>query len=223
MSLKLIQILSENPILLLFCVAGIGCVLGKIPVLGVRIGSAGVLFAGLAISSLDSRLVLPDVVYLIGLVVFVYTAGLACGPMFLENFRKSGVRYNALVLTGLIFAFLVTYFLRLILGLSPNFASGMFVGSLTNTPALAAVLEHLHSQGAVASNLQRVLSEPVVAYSLTYPLGVGGMILVLAVAKRFVLPEVGHVLDETISDRTIEITQTPYPALKFWLFRLSSG
>ncbi len=41
----------------------------------------------------------------------------------------------------------------------------MFAGSLTNTPALAGVIEHIKAVGG----LEAALSEPVVAYSLTYP------------------------------------------------------
>jgi len=69
------------------------------------------------------------------------------------------------------------------LGLKPTLAAGMYAGSLTCTPALAGVLEFLKSYVPAAS-LEQALSEPVVGYSLAYPMGVVGMILALYLAQR---------------------------------------
>ena len=108
----LIRLLIESPLLLLFCVSGAGCLLGKLPVLGVRFGVSAVLFTGLAISSLDPRLALPDIIYIFGLVLFVYTTGMGCGPAFFLSLRKSGLRDNALVAGVLAVAAALTYGLR---------------------------------------------------------------------------------------------------------------
>jgi putative transport protein len=72
-----IQLLLENPLLLLFIVAAIGYPLGQIKIKGSSLGVAAVLFVGLAIGSLHPDLKLPEVVYLLGLVIFVYTIGLS--------------------------------------------------------------------------------------------------------------------------------------------------
>jgi putative transport protein len=57
--------------------------------------------------------------------------------------------------------------------------AGMFAGSLNNTPALAGVLETIKSYvpAAGGASLDQMLAEPVVGYSITYPVGVVGMIL----------------------------------------------
>jgi len=68
-----------------------------------------------------------------------------------------------------------------VLHLSPPMAAGMFAGTLTNTPTLAAELEFLRRAGAGSA-------EPVVGYSLTYPVGVLGMIVALMVARRRMRP-----------------------------------
>ena len=64
-----------------------------------------------------------------------------------------------------------------VLQLSAPMAAGIFAGSLTNTPTLAAELEFLRHAGAETA-------EPVIGYSLTYPFGVLGMIVALTVARR---------------------------------------
>jgi putative transport protein len=91
-----IDILATNTVLLLFVVAGLGYPLGRIGIGGFRLGVAAVLFVGLAIGALDPRLALPDFVYLFGLVLFVYTIGLASGPQFFASFRRRGLRDNLL-------------------------------------------------------------------------------------------------------------------------------
>ena len=68
-------------------------------------GVAFVLFIGLAFGALDQALKIPEEIYLLGLVFFVYTIGLSSGSVFLESIRKRGLKANALVIAGLLAAF----------------------------------------------------------------------------------------------------------------------
>ena len=86
----MIDILRYNPLLLLFVIAAIGWPLGRIQIGGVRLGVAAVLFTGLAIGSLDPELRLPEIIYLVGLVLFVYTVGLTSGSIFFASLRRKG-------------------------------------------------------------------------------------------------------------------------------------
>jgi putative transport protein len=104
----MIQLLIDNPLLLLFVVAAVGYPLGRIKIFGVSLGVAAVLFAGLAIGSLDPSLKLPELVYQLGLVLFVYTVGLSSGPGFVAAFRRKGLRDNLFVLGILMLAAVLT-------------------------------------------------------------------------------------------------------------------
>lgn len=170
--------LVEQPLLLLFVVAALGYPLGRIPIAGSTVGIASVLFVGLAFGALDPRLELPEFAYVFGLVLFVYSVGLTSAKGLLASFRRSSVREHAMVLGILMAATLLTGILGRQLGLSTAMAAGVFAGSLTNTPALAAVLEHMgsHPLGGAA--------EPIVGYSLTYPIGVIGALGAVALARR---------------------------------------
>lgn len=87
-----IQLLLNNPLLLLFVVAALGYFLGKIKIRGSSLGVAAVLFVGLAFGALHPDLKLPEIVYLLGLVLFVYTIGLSSGQAFSLHFgAKDGV------------------------------------------------------------------------------------------------------------------------------------
>ncbi|RRR73367.1 MAG: transporter [Candidatus Viridilinea halotolerans] len=179
----MIDLLIANPLLLLFVVAAIGYLFGRIKLAGISLGVAAVLFVGLAFGALHPDLRIPQIVYLLGLVLSVYTIGLSSGPSFFASFQRKGLRDNILVLGVIMLAALGAVAAHRLLGLTPAMTAGMFAGSLTNTPALAGVIEQLkNGTGSVSSAL---LAEPVVGYSVTYPMGVLGMILTAYLLQRF--------------------------------------
>jgi putative transport protein len=177
----MIPLLIDNPLLLLFAVAALGYLLGRVRIAGGSLGVAAVLFVGLAFGALNPDLRLPEVFYQLGLVLFVYTVGLSSGPGFFAALRRQGLRDNLFVAALLAGAALLTALAASLLRLKATYAAGIFTGSLTNTPALAGVLEALKAAAASAPEL---LTEPVVAYSVTYPVGVIGTLAALAVAQR---------------------------------------
>ncbi len=210
----MVQILIDNPLILLFVVAAIGYPIGQIKVFGVSLGVAAVLFAGLAAGALNPNLKLPEIIYTLGLVLFVYTVGLSSGPGFFTSLRRKGLRDNLLVLAMVIFAAAITYAIALVLKLQPPVAAGMYAGSLTNTPALAAVVEFVGSYAPEATRDQ-LLAEPVVGYSITYPMGVIAVIFAIVLMQRLwridyqaeaqALPE--YAMHERLQTRTVEVTR----------------
>ena len=179
----MVDLLAGNPLLLLFLVASIGFPLGHLRVAGIGLGVAAVLFTGIAIGALDPRLQLPELVYQLGLVLFVYTIGLTSGPGFFASFRRRGLRDNAFALVVLLSGLAVLATLVSALGLQAPFAAGVFAGSLTNTPALAALLETIH-RALPADAAQAIAADPVVGYSLAYPVGVIAPIAAIAIFQR---------------------------------------
>ncbi len=178
----MLDFLVEHPLLLLFLVTAIGYLLGRIKIKGVSLGVAAVLFVGLAIGSLDPRLKLPDVLFELGLVIFMYTIGIASGPGFFAAMRRKGLRDNLLALGVLLFAAGLTVIFTLLLGLRPALAAGLYAGSLTNTPALAAVLDAIQ-RTAPPDQVEALLTQPAIGYSIAYPMGVLGMIASILVCQ----------------------------------------
>ena len=179
----MIGLLIANPLLLLFVVAGIGYFLGQIRIGGVNLGIGAVLFVGLGVGSLHPDLKLPEIVYLLGLVLFVYTVGISSALSFFESLRGPGLRDNAVVAGVLACSAALVWVLSRAFGLTPGLAAGLFAGGLTNTPALAGAIDYLkHAPGTAAS--ARALAEPTVAYSLAYPFGVLGVILSIHLVRR---------------------------------------
>jgi putative transport protein len=171
---SLVALLAKNPLLLLFLVAAVGYPLGRLRVRGSELGVAAVLFVGLAAGALDPSLALPEIVYMLGLAIFVYTVGLSSGRAFVASLRRDGLRDSALAAGVVALAALGAAGVRALAGLDRGTTAGLFSGALTNTPALAAAVEALRA-GAPGMTV----SEPVVAYSICYPLGVLGVVLAL--------------------------------------------
>lgn len=180
---NLIDIFIEHPLLLLFVVASLGYLAGTIKIKGSSLGVAAVLFVGLLIGTLDARLVIPEIVFSLGLVLFVYSIGLSSGPAFFQSYKTNGFRDIGFILSMLLISGCVAGLLWYIFDFSAATITGVYAGSTTNTPALAGVIEYA-SQGA-GSMLQTDLKSLVVGYSFSYPMGVLGGIIAIAVMQKW--------------------------------------
>jgi putative transport protein len=208
----MVDVLIENPLLLLFIVSALGYAIGRIKIQGSSLGVAAVLFVGLAVGALDPRLALPEIIFLLGLVIFVYSIGLSSGPGFFASFTPRGLRDNVFVLGVLVIAAVIAFALAYLLGLQGTIVAGMFAGSLTNTPALAGVVDALRASGAS----EAVLAEPVIGYSIAYPVGVLGMIFAVLAGRWLWRIDYQaeseklrgfHLVEQALFNRTIVVTQ----------------
>ena len=170
------DLLADEPLVLLAAVLAVGAIVGAVRIRGVSIGPAGALFAGLAASALDDRLVIPAIVGLVGLALFTYCVGLAAGPQLARFLRPS------LPVLGLVAALMgalaaVAALIGHVAGLARAETAGIYAGGLTNTPALAA------AQSVLDADERGV---PVVGYALAYPYGVIGMLIAVIMAAKVV-------------------------------------
>lgn len=183
----MLDLLAQNPLLVLFIVIGIGYLIGSISFLGLKLGVAAMLFVGMVFGALDRRLILPDNIYIIGVVIFVYAIGLQSGHGFFASFRKRGLRFSLIAFMILSAGAILAHVLSRLIGLSGPGTAGLFCGSITSTPALAAAVDTAKNLSANLPPEIRDLnaSSPVVIYGLTYPFGVFGAILSLFLANKF--------------------------------------
>lgn len=217
----MITILENNALLLLFLVAALGYWLGQVSFRGNRLGVAAVLFVGLAFGALDPDLNIPDAYLNLGLVLFVYTIGLSNGPGFFAKFQREGLREVLFIIGSLLLPALLLFPMGLWLQLNPASLVGIFTGQANNTPALASVLDYLQvnlPQPDVA------LAEAVVGFSVVYPMGVLGRMLVIAItlrlwrvdfkAEAYSLRKV-YPMAQELGYRTIVVTETAVTLLPF--------
>src|SRR5262245_7965390 len=122
MEIVMIQLLLGSPLLLLFIVSAIGYLLGQVSIGGIKLGVAAWLCVGLALGALHPEMKLPEVIYLLGLVIFVYAIGLGSGGAFFASFRQKGLRDNLFILGMLVAGAAIIGLLQRLLGLKPAIA-----------------------------------------------------------------------------------------------------
>ncbi len=211
----MIDMLRSSPLLLLFLVTAVGYAVGRIRLFGFQLGVAAVLFAGLYFGSLDPELILPDFVAQLGLVIFVYAIGLGNGASFFAALRKN-TNVNVFFITISVFipaAIVAAFFLVWLRDAAV--IGGIFAGSQTNTPALAAVLD-LIEQMMPRDQRAGQITGVVLGYSLSYPIGVVGRMVTLAIAQRYWAIDPQHEAEQlkdefpvarTIINRSIRVTK----------------
>jgi putative transport protein len=175
---------------LVLCVVSIaGFAIAAIKVRGIGLGSAGVLFAGLLFGHFGWKIEhsVLDFAREFGLILFVFTIGLQIGPGFFASLQRQGLALNlcaaAIVLGGAALAALTVT----LLGTKSFAAAGLFSGATTNTPSLGAGQEAI---SAVPNSTAEDKALPALAYAVTYPGGVFGIIAsVILLGKLFRVKE----------------------------------
>ncbi len=202
----MLELLIQNPLLVLFTIIGLGYLAGNINFFGFKLGVAAVLFVGMVFGATDHRLSLPENIYIIGVVIFVYAIGLQSGHGFFASFRKRGLRFSIIAFLILGIGALGSVLIHKILGLPGPSTAGLFCGAITSTPALAAAVETAKNLSTHLSPEARNLSvsSPVVVYGLTYPFGVFGAIFSLFVWSKFLKTKRDGAAAETDEDQAQE-------------------
>ncbi len=172
------ELFQDQPLLLLFTIIAIGYPIGRLRFRGVRVGVVSILFTGIVLSALFEDAHLPEIIYQLGLVIFVYAIGLNSGLTLWGSLRGVGIRANVLVASVIVAIAILATLLGISLDLDRDHVTGMFAGALTGTPALAAVLDYVrHSQSFSEAN--ETLAQLVVGYSLAYPFALFGLMAVI--------------------------------------------
>jgi len=237
---SIVTTLADNPILTLFIVIGLGYLLGEISVFGFRLGTAGVLFVGLAVGSLGPAISIPEVIPTLGLIIFIYTIGIQSGPEFFASLRQRGYRDSVFALLIVVLGAGMTVLVSRPAHLTRAHAAGLYTGAMTNTPALAATRELLRQRGRAAGlspeQLRAASDEPVVAYSIAYPIGVIGVLVAFAVLRRRWKPAMEPanegaeirtqdfaVMNPAVIGRTVEEILRPHHDPGFVVSRIQHG
>jgi len=178
----------ENPditqsLIVLLIAISVGFFVGRIRIGSVSLGVAAVMFVGLFLGHYGYRMDESILVFVrdFGLILFVYGIGIQVGPSFFSSFKKDGLLFNLLAVGTVLTGGLITYFIHIITKIDIENAVGLMSGSVTNTPGLGAAKSTLQEiQNKFPS---KVFSDPTIAYAITYPLGVFGIITAIILSK----------------------------------------
>lgn len=174
--------ITQSLIVLLIAIS-VGFFVGKIRIGSISLGVAAVMFVGLFLGHYGYRMDESILVFVrdFGLILFVYGIGIQVGPSFFSSFKKDGLLFNLLAVGTVLLGGLITYFIHVITKIDIENAVGLMSGSVTNTPGLGAAKSTLQEiQNKFPS---KVFSDPAIAYAITYPLGVFGIITTIILSK----------------------------------------
>ena len=184
LSETILQPSAVQAVMIILLVAVIGLELGKIKIFNISFGITFVFFAGIILGHFNLDLN-PDVLNFaqsFGLIIFVYALGLQVGPGFFSSFKKGGLRLNLLsmmvILLGTVLALIFYWVTDISL---PNML-GILSGAVTNTPALGAAQDTIKQ---VFPGESKTIADMALACAVAYPLGVVGVILAIAMMRKF--------------------------------------
>ncbi len=191
--LSFLKSVFTNELVIVFCIAALGYLLGSVSIKGLCLGTSGILIVALVFGHFN--LLVPGTLKNIGLICFVTAVGFIAGPGFFRNFKKSAISYVVLGIVIILAGALTCVGIMKLAGIETDLAVGMMSGALTSTPGLAAATEATGSARAS------------VGYGIAYPFGVVGVVLFVQLipkllkvdveAERKRLSEVSSVKTET--------------------------
>ena len=168
-----------HSVLTLALVITIGTALSKLKIKGISIGATWILFVGIAASHFGMNIDKEALHFIkeFGLILFVFSIGLQVGPSFFASVKQGGLKVISLATLVVILGVITTYVIHIVTGESLSTMVGVLSGAVTNTPGLGAAQQAFtDSTGVEEPNI-------ALAYAVTYPLGVVGVIIVLIVLR----------------------------------------
>lgn len=152
-----------SDVMIVFCIAFLGYLLGSIKIKGLCLGTSGILIVALVFGHFN--LTVPKVLQDVGLISFVTAVGFIAGPGFFRNFKKKALSFVLLGIVIILVGGITCVAIIKLAGIPTALSVGMMSGALTSTPGLAAAIEATGDQMAS------------VGYGIAYPFGVVGVVL----------------------------------------------
>jgi putative transport protein len=171
--------LEQQPLMALFVTIAVGYLIGDVSIKGFSLGVGAVLFVALAMGWFVPMAAVTPMIGTLGLALFLYAVGIQYGRQFFIGLSSAkGVRANVAGAAGVLLSGGVSLLFMQTAGLELGHALGLFAGAGTNTPALQAAITALGN------------NDPAVGYSVSYPFGVAGPILLLYVSFAILKPRI---------------------------------
>jgi len=181
--MRLIELMRQQHVLMLFLILGLGYLIGNIRIGSFSLGPvAGVLFAGLFFGYFDFRIT-PGA-QSVGFALFIFSVGYQAGPRFFDVLRTDGLKYFTLAAVIAASGFAVAVAATKLLSLAPGTSAGLLAGGLTSSPTLAAAQEAIRS-GQVSPPAgitpDEMIGNVATGYAITYIFGLAGLIAIIKI------------------------------------------
>ncbi|MHC4841008.1 MAG: aspartate:alanine exchanger family transporter [Planctomycetota bacterium] len=178
----LIEHLNEVPLAGLMLVVTLGYLLGRVSITGLSLAAAGgtlavaIYFgwAGFTQEGMYGNVDGGFTLGMFGFALFIYSVGFEAGPQFLSSLRtRTGWSWIGIGLSVVFLATVVAIVAGLISGFDASTTAGVLAGGMTSAPTYAAAAEISPDQAHLS-----------VAFALTYPVGLVGLVFLVQVLPR---------------------------------------
>lgn len=189
-------------LLVIFTIAFIGYLIGRINVKGIELGTAGVLLVALVFGHFGASV--PKVVGDFGLICFVTAVGFIAGPKFFRNFKVNAKSYILLGVVIILSGAATCALIIKLFGVPTDIAVGMLSGALTSTPGLGA-----------AQEVAKTAADATVGYGIAYPFGVIGVVLFVQLMPKLLKTDMAaeRAQYESAADVKLSDTKTKKPLI----------
>ncbi len=184
-------------------IMGLGEVIGRIKLPGnFKLGVAAVFFVGVMFGVLYPDLEIHHDIERFGLALFIYCVGLTAAPAFFQSLKRNGLMLNLTTFVAMTAIFLCSMGVIKFFGKDSMVMSGLFCGTLTNTPSLNAAKEakRLVSKNAIEKYIkengleaneaeayrdvqndivEKNLKKVDAGYGVAYPFAIVGVLLIV--------------------------------------------
>ena len=172
-------LLEQQPLMVLFLTVAVGYLVGEIHIKGFSLGVGAVLFVALAVGWFAPSSAPAPMVGTLGLALFLYAVGVQYGKQFFLGLTSAdGRKANVIALIGVLLSGVVSLMIVKWMDLKLGYGLGLFAGSGTSTATLQAAIVTLGND------------DPTIGYSVSYPIGVVGPILLLYLAFMALKPKI---------------------------------
>lgn len=208
---SLIDMATRAPLAGLMVVVATGYLLGELQwrrfSLGPAAGTLGIAlllgYLGLSLEAIYGGTPPELTVGYFGFALFIYSVGFDAGPQFVTSLRMAtGWKYVVVGSIVVLLASLLSVGTAHLFGFDASTAAGVLAGGMTSAPAFAAA-------SAEASDVTRLS----IAFALTYPFGVVGLVLAIAWLPRLTHTDIsrGSPTEEELPDDGV--VRAPAPEL----------
>ncbi len=156
------NIFSQSWIFFLCATIAVGYLIGNLSYKNLSLGSAAILFTGIAFGKIGVSPI-PNDIGSFGLLLFLYALGTDAGPTFIRALKGKGLQFSFIAIIFTVVAIITVLTFGLWLKIDPATMAGIYAGAMVSSPALAGILDSMSSYQAVMVTT---------AYSLLYPIGV---------------------------------------------------
>ncbi|WP_282805706.1 aspartate-alanine antiporter [Lactobacillus isalae] len=189
-----------NPSVAIFLTLGLGYLLGRFHIKSFKLGATvGVLLVGLVIGQMGKFQIAPVVKNLF-FDLFIFTIGYEVGLVFIDSFKKKGIKFIIQSIVFSVIAFGVAFGLFKVFHVKFGEAGGIIAGALTQSACIGtanSAIEALHISSAAK---QAAMSQVAIAYALAYVFGTVGVLIFL----KNIAPAILHVNLKEATKKYIE-------------------